>query len=508
CEAEAAVRSSGRRGRVSRPSVIVGDSATGEIDKIDGPYFFFPALARLAALPSRLPLVLPDLGATNIVPVDYVADAITELMHRDGLDGRAFHLVAPKSQPLRDVFTAFARAAGAPTPVASVPGAPVRALLTTTVVPGLDTVRRLLLQRLRIPPVMLEQMSLPTVFTTRSTRDALRGSGLVVPALADYAPVLWEYWRAHLDPDRARRDDPRGPLVGRHVLITGASSGIGRATAGAVAGKGATVLLLARRAGELDAVVEQIRGDGGHAHAYPCDLTDPESVEHTVKTILAERDHIDMLVNNAGRSIRRGLYHSTDRMHDFERTMAVNYFGAVRLTLALLPHMRARRFGHIVNISTAGVPARTPRFAAYIASKSALEGFAEVAAGETLSDGITFTTIRMPLVRTPMIAPTEEYSHGPAASPEQAADMVVRALIERPERIDVPIGTLAEFGSLFAPGFVHRVRSRLYHASPDSAAARGEEPRPAPAGTGVALPVLPAPAVLRRLGRLVPGVHW
>lgn len=509
-EAEQTVRKSDIRWRTYRPSAIVGDSVTGAIDKIDGPYFFFPALARLGALPSGLPLVVPDLGDTNLVPVDYVAAAIVELVHRPGLDGRAFHLVSPRPQPLREVFAAFASAAGAPVPVATVPGGLVRQLLSSTAVPGLDTARRLVLDRLGIPPVMLDHLTLPTVFDDTLTREVLYDSGIEVPDLADYAPALWRYWSEHLDPDRSRRDDPRGPLVDRHVIVTGASSGIGRATALAVAERGARVFLLARRKEELDAVVAQIRAGDGCAYAYPCDITDAASVERTVSSLLADHGHVDMLVNNAGRSIRRSLYHSTDRMHDFERTMAVNYFGAVRLVLALLPHMRRRRFGHIVNITTAGVPARTPRFAAYIASKAALEAFAEVAAGETLSDGITFTTVRMPLVRTPMIAPTDEYTEAPAASPEAAAAMVVRALIERPTRIDVPVSTLAEFGSLFAPSTANRVRSRLHHTSSDSGAARGEteERKPTPPALFGALPALTGGTTLRRIGRLVPGVHW
>ncbi|MGI1849406.1 SDR family oxidoreductase [Rhodococcus sp. SJ] len=506
-EAEKAVRASPVRRRIYRPSVIVGSSTTGEITKIDGPYYFFPALAALAALPSRLPLVLPDLGDTNLVPVDYVAAAIVELMHRPGSDGRTFHLVS-RPQPVREVFAALAAAAGAPVPVAGVPGALVRPLLSSSALPGLDAVRRLVLRRAGIPSVVLDQLTFPSRFTDRNTREALRGSGITLPEFAGYAPLLWRYWREHLDPDRARRDDPRGPLVERHVLITGASSGIGRATAIAAAREGAVVFALARRAEELDAVVAAIRADGGSAYAYPCDVTDTAAVEHTVQAILAEHDCIDMLVNNAGRSIRRGLYHSTDRLHDFERTMAVNYFGAVRATLALLPHMRARRFGHIVNISTAGVQARTPRYAAYIASKSALEGFADVAASETRDDGITFTTLHMPLVRTPMIEPTGSYNPGPAISPEDAAQMVIRALVERPKRIDVPIGTVGEFAGLFAPALRDRMFALYYHAYPDAPAARGEKSDTPPQLRTLPRPMLPNPAVLRRVGRLLPGVHW
>ncbi|WP_280363467.1 SDR family NAD(P)-dependent oxidoreductase [Nocardia wallacei] len=311
---------------------------------------------------------------------------------------------------------------------------------------------------------------------------------------------------------RARRD-----LTGRHVLITGASSGIGRAAALAVAAKGAVVFLLARRGDELDAVVQEIRAAGGEAYGYQCDVTDSESVDHTVKTILDTHDHVDMLVNNAGRSIRRAVHRSTDRLHDFERTMAVNYFGAVRMTLALLPRMRERKFGHIVNISSAGVQVATPRFAAYLASKAALDKFAEVTAAEMLADNITFTTIHMPLVRTPMITPSGK--QGPSESPEWAAATIVRALTDRPKRIDVPLGTLAEYGTLFTPRLKDRIMHRYYRALPDSPAAKGEtqpeddtdaeelvpeaEPRRQPTAAGRI-----TRTTLRRAARLVPGTHW
>ncbi|MEV0549526.1 SDR family NAD(P)-dependent oxidoreductase [Nocardia salmonicida] len=308
---------------------------------------------------------------------------------------------------------------------------------------------------------------------------------------------------------RKRRD-----LTGRHVVITGASSGIGRAAALSVADKGGIVFLLARRADELAAVVTEIVDAGGLAYGYPCDVTDSESVDSAVKAILDQHGHVDMLVNNAGRSIRRAIHRSTDRLHDFERTMAVNYFGALRMTLALLPQMRERGFGHIVNISSAGVQVATPRFAAYLASKAALDKFTEVASVETLADGVTFTTIHMPLVRTPMIAPSGD--QGPSESPEWAAGTIVRALAERPRRIDVPLGTLAEYGGIITPKLRDRILHRYYRALPDSPAAKGEsaEDSPAPVPIPRADPKTPSAArkatgtALRRAARWVPGTHW
>ncbi|MFD4292058.1 SDR family oxidoreductase [Rhodococcus sp. NPDC058505] len=510
-EAEKLVRDRGAAWRIYRPAAVVGDSVTGEMDKVDGPYYLFPTIAALAALPARLPVAVPNLGATNIVPVDYVAHAVVELMMTPGRDGEVFHLVNPRPQPIREIYAALAAAAGAPHPVADLPALVAAPVLRP---PGhaATAARNEALRRLGIPPVILDHLALPTTFDSTATRAALHGTGITVPPFGSYADTLWRYWRGHLDPDRHRRPDPAGPLVGRHVLITGGSSGIGRATATAVAAKGARVLLIARGAADLDATVTEIRDAGGDAHGYPCDLTDDAAVTATVARILADHDHVDMLVNNAGRSIRRGVYASTGRVHDYERTMAVNYFGAVRLVLALLPGMRDRRFGHIVNISTAGVQGRTPRFSAYVASKSALDGFTDTVAAETLSDGITFTTIHMPLVHTPMIAPSGRANVGRVLSPGHAAAMVVRALVERPKRIDVPLGTLGEFGNLFAPATKDRILHRLYLAYPDSPAARGQ----APAAPDTRSPVRAAERhrrsaaarACRRLARLVPGTHW
>ncbi|MGA9870430.1 MAG: SDR family oxidoreductase [Rhodococcus sp. (in: high G+C Gram-positive bacteria)] len=513
-ESEQIVRQSAADWRVYRPSAVLGHSRTGEIDKIDGPYFFFPFFAELAKLPGALPITVPDFGSTNLVPVDFVAAALVELIHRNPAGQHVFHLVNPEPQSMREVYAAFSAAAGAKARIIGVPGV----IAAPVVAPRLGAVRlgrNAVFSKFGLPPVMLDHLTLPTTFDSSATRNALHGSGIEPPPLAEYADALWTHWRKNLDPNRARRSDPRGPLASRHIVITGGSSGIGHATARAAARKGATVILLARRADELDAVVAGIRAEGGDAHGYPCDVTDAESVSRTVKAILSEHDHVDMLVNNAGRSIRRSLYRSTDRLHDFERTMAVNYFGAVRLVLALLPQMRERRFGHVVNISSAAVQSHTPRFAAYVSSKAALDAFAEVAAAETLSDGITFTTIHMPLVATPMITPSGDKNPGPVVSPEKAAAMVIRALVEKPKRIDTPLGTLGQFGSIFTPRSKDRTMHQFYRRFPDSAAAKGEKHEPA-------LPTDPAPRttydassatarvgrLARRVGRLVPGANW
>jgi thioester reductase-like protein len=462
--------------RIYRPAVVVGHSRTGEMDKIDGPYYLFPAISRLAALPN-MPIVGPDLGDTNIVPVDYVAKSLLELVTKAGLDGRTFHLVSPEPQSVVSVYNAFAKAAGAPTITVELDprlSKGVMALVKLSEhIPGVTIARDAVLERVGIPPVLLETMSFPSVFSSASTRKALAGAGIEVPRLDDYAATLWRYWREHLDPFRARRHGPRGELDGRRVIITGASSGIGRATALKVAQAGGIPLLVARRQHELEEVRDEIIAAGGHASVYPADLTDEESVHKAVDAMLAEHGRIDMLVNNAGRSIRRSIKLSYNRFHDYERAMAINYFGAVRLILAVLPHMSERKFGHIVNVSSIGVQGIAPRFSAYAASKAALDYFSRIAATETHGDGITFTTIHMPLVRTPMIRPTKIYDAFPTKSPDQGADMVIKALKERPKHIGTPAGQAIGLAYTLTPGLTDALAYQGFRIFPDSAAAGG-----------------------------------
>ncbi|MQA12787.1 MAG: SDR family oxidoreductase [Pseudonocardiaceae bacterium] len=508
--AEALVRESATPWRVYRPAVVVGDSRTGEMVKVDGPYYLLPAIAWLASLrapaPVPMPMPLPDLGATNIVPVDYVADALVELAHRPGLDGRAFHLVAPRPQGMVEVYDAFARAAGAPRASTVLPGAVSRPLLGLAGaaggllgrLPGADSLRSAALAELGVPEEVLPHLTFRPVFDSTATQAELAGSGIRVPDLSEYASVLWGYWARHLDPLRPRLPRPGGPLAGRRVVVTGASSGIGRATALQIAERHGVPLLVARRAEELEEVRAEIERGGGQAHVYSCDITEPESVDELIKQLLADHESIDMLVNNAGRSIRRSVRLSYDRMHDYERTMAVNYFGAVRLTLGLLPHMTTRQFGHIVNISSIGVQTNTPRFSAYVSSKAALDAFARVVASETYGNGVTFTIVHMPLVRTPMIEPTKIYRAFPAATPEEAAGMVVRALEQRPKEISTALGTAGAIAYTVAPRLTDSLLHVAYRVFPDSPSDRESETDESTALTRGA----------RAMIRLLPGVHW
>lgn len=224
-------------------------------------------------------------------------------------------------------------------------------------------------------------------------------------------------------------------INGKRILITGASSGIGREAALQLAACGAHVILLARREDELEAVVSEVQSRGGSAEAHVVDLNDFDAIDTLAEQLLAGGQRIDVLVNNAGRSIRRPITESLDRFHDFERCMRLNYFAPVRLSLKLLPAMLGQGDGHIINVLTWGTLLPSPRFAAYVGSKQALHGFSDAIASELAGKGIAVTTMHYPIVRTPMIAPTKQYKKLPGMSAEQAGAWIVKAVEKRPPRM-------------------------------------------------------------------------
>ena len=240
-------------------------------------------------------------------------------------------------------------------------------------------------------------------------------------------------------------------VSGRVVLVTGASYGIGEAAARKLAAAGATVLLVARSRERLQELADEVSRLGPTAYPHPADLSDPDSVDSLVGDVLTRHGHVDVLVNNAGKSIRRSIDRSYDRFHDFQRTIDINYLGPVRLLLALLPAMRERGSGHIVNVSTVGVrvpPA--PRWAAYQASKAAFDVFLRSVAVEAEADGIAATSIYMALVHTRMSAPTPIFRYLPGLRPDEAADLICKAIVERPKTIGPWWATAAELGSAVA----------------------------------------------------------
>ena len=263
-------------------------------------------------------------------------------------------------------------------------------------------------------------------------------------------------------------DSLSGAVRGRIVLITGASSGIGEAAARRLGAAGATVLLVARTREKLEEVADGVEETGGTAFVHPCDLSDVDDIGRLTDEVLAEYGHVDVLINNAGKSIRRSINRSYDRFHDYQRTMQLNYFAPVKLVLGLLPEMRERSSGHIVNVSSIGLQMNTPRFAAYLASKAALDAFSRSIGPEVIGDGVHITTVYMPLVRTPMIAPTKIYDRFPTLSPEEAAEMLTEAIRKRPKRVATALGNLGQLTYAIVPGAQDLLVNRAYQLFPES----------------------------------------
>jgi short-subunit dehydrogenase len=289
-------------------------------------------------------------------------------------------------------------------------------------------------------------------------------------------------------------------VKGRVVLITGASSGIGEATALKIGRAGGTVLLVARTRDKLDGVAAEVQDAGGTAYVHPCDLSKPDDVDQMAQEILDQHGQVDVLVNNAGKSIRRSVNRSYDRFHDYQRTMQLNYFAPVKLILDLLPVMRERGSGHIVNISTMGLQVNTPRFAAYLASKAALDAFSRSIGPEIIGDGVHITTVYMPLVRTPMIAPTKLYDRFPTLSPEEAADLICDAIRKRPKKVATVLGNLGQLTYAIAPGAQDLVVNRAYQLFPEGGPEGGGEAETPPDRR--------TEAERRAFAQATRGVHW
>jgi len=506
-DSEGIVRKECRRPwRVYRPAIVVGHSKTGEIDKIDGPYYFFKLIQKMRkALPQWMPTVGIEGGRINIVPVDFVVDAMDHIAHRKGLDGGCFHLTDPEPRRIGEILNLFAKAAHAPQMTMRL-NAKMFGFIPDFVVDSamsLAPVRRIqkqVLADLGIPKDMFKFINYPTRFDNRDCAKALKGSGIAVPPLEEYAWRLWDYWERNLDPDLFIDRSLAGKVKGKVIVITGGTSGIGEATAYKMAEAGAQVVVVARDPGKAAPVMARIKSLGGKGKFVSCDLADLADCDRLVAAVLKEFGRCDYLVNNAGRSIRRGIASSFDRFHDFERTMQLNYFGSLRLIMGFLPAMMKQNRGQVINISSIGVLTQAPRFSAYVASKAALDSFTGCAASEFADNNITFTTINMPLVKTPMIAPTKLYNHVPTLTPEQAADLVVEAIVYKPVRIATRLGIFGALLHAVAPKATQIILNTAFRMFPDSTAAQGRK-------EGAPRDVELTPEQVA-FAQITQGIHW
>ncbi len=471
--------------RVYRPGMVVGDSKSGEMDKVDGPYYFFKLIQKMRKyLPSWMPTIGIEGGRINIVPVDFVVDAMDHIMHMEKGDGKAFHLTDPNPHRVGDVLNIFCKAAHAPRMeirinaalFGFIPRGIKKSVMSLT--PAVR-IRNAVMKDLALPEEMMQFVNYPTRFDSRETEKALKGTGIACPNLDSYAWVLWDYWERHLDPDLFIDRTLKGKVKGKVVMVTGGSSGIGLAAAKKLVEAGAIVVIVARDKEKLAIAqreIEECAKNGGRVFTYSADVGDEKACAEFAAVVNEKHGGVDILINNAGRSIRRAIENSYERFHDFERTMSVNYFGALRVTMAFLPGMQKKRKGHVLNISSIGVLTNAPRFSAYVASKAALDAFTRCAASEFADTGIKFTTINMPLVRTPMIAPTKLYANVPVLAPEEAADLICNAIVYEPVRVATRMGIFGEVLHALLPRIAQIVMNTSFRMFPDSDAAKVKDP--------------------------------
>ncbi|MGU5682710.1 SDR family oxidoreductase [Aeromonas allosaccharophila] len=443
--------------RIYRPGIVVGDANTGEMDKIDGPYYFFKTIQKLRRLlPPWMPAIGVEGGRINIVPVNFVVDAMAHIAHQDGEENKTFHLTDPNPMRVGDMLSTFSRAAHAPEPAirinaslfSFIPRHLTAMLMTMTPV---RRIRDAAIADLGLPKDIFRLINYPTRFDSRETQRLLKGTGIEVPPLHSYAWRLWDYWERHLDPELFIDRSLRGRVEGKVVLVTGATSGIGRATARKLAGAGAIVVTIARDEQKIAETQAEFAELGLTMQVYQGDLADLAQGEAITRQIVEEHGGVDILINNAGRSIRRSIEDSFERFHDLERTMQLNYFGALKVIMGVLPTMIEKKKGHIINISSIGVLTNAPSFSAYVASKSALDAWVRTAASEFADKGVSFSIINMPLVKTPMVAPTKVYEQVPMMTPEEAADLVCDTIINKHVRLATRLGVFGQVVHALAP---------------------------------------------------------
>jgi NAD(P)-dependent dehydrogenase (short-subunit alcohol dehydrogenase family) len=485
-QSEAVVRSFREQARfrilIYRPSAIIGHSQTGYIDKIDGPYYLFILVSQLKRwIPSVVSIpVLKTRMTLDMVPVDYVvqglicisqqaADALTD-------DSFCFHLTNPDSPSLSELFLLLLKYADGPAAGPRIPIDGVTKFLGIKqfkLALQLKAVRMLkkeLFDLLKLPESALEALMPNVTFSADRTCKLLKESAIELPRLEVYIETLWQYYSRHLDPYKHRSFYARKAFKGKRVLITGGSSGIGLESAKLAFQHGAHVILVARHADKLaaaEAAIKQLPAEGGQITTYPCDLSDLEACDALIESVKNSFGCVDILYSNAGRSIRRSVSKSEGRFHDLERTMQLNYFGAARLIMGILPLMRQQGSGHIIHSSSMGTLSATPRFGPYMASKIALDTLMDAMAAELTNHNIQFSSIKFPLVKTPMVAPTSAFKNAKLTSPEQAANMFMDTVIDKTRHKLTATGALLGFVAWISPKFMTQLYNYGFQIWPD-----------------------------------------
>jgi NAD(P)-dependent dehydrogenase (short-subunit alcohol dehydrogenase family) len=467
--------------RIYRPSAIVGHSKTGEMDRIDGPYYGFLLVSALKKmLPPWMPLVAPKINTLmDMVPVDYVADAMYTLsmMKKSELteDLFCFHLTDPHAPTMTKLTKLILSAANGPAMQFTFStdwAKPYLAMMgKTSNLKTIELLKNGLLNSLDIPVQTFDAMMPGVRFSAGETARLLKSKGVVLPKLETYMDALWDYYNRNLDPDRNKEERCERALRGKVVLITGGSEGIGFFSAKRCAAYGARLILAARNPDKLNSALSKLapiaEKNGGSVEVFTCNISNLNECDALVDHVLKQYGHVDILFNNAGLSIRRSIGKALDRFHDFQRTMQTNYFGALRILMGFLPSMIERKSGHVLYSSTMGTLAPTPRFGAYAASKSAMDALSDSMAAEFADRNIYFTSIKFPMVKTGMLAPTDDYKDMPAASPEAAAQMFVDAVLNKPRKQMTGLGMTIGIINLIKPNMMTQTYNYFYKIWPD-----------------------------------------
>ena len=467
---------------IYRPSAIVGHSKTGYIDKIDGPYYLFTLISLLKRwVPGKVPLpVFQTQVALDMVPVDYVVAALLNISQHQSKTLSAeqfcFHLTNPDSPSLSDLFQMLLKLADGPAIGLTIPidgitkFAGIPQLKLALQLKAIRMLKKELFSLIGIPESVTNALMPKVTFSADRTRALLAGTDIQLPPVETYLEHLWDYYAKHLDPYKNRIFYAKKTFKGKRIIITGGSSGIGFEAAKIAYGLGAHVLLVARNTDKLkicESELKHLTTEGGQVSSFSCDLSEADACDQLIRFVQDTFGGVDILFSNAGRSIRRSVAKSEGRFHDLERTMQLNYFGAARLILGLIPCMKRQGGGHIIHSSSMGTLSATPRFGPYMASKIALDTLMDSMAAEFANHNIHFSSIKFPLVKTPMVAPTAAFKKAKLTSPEQAAKMFMDTVIDKNRHKMTATGSLLGFVAWVSPNFMTQLYNYGFQIWPD-----------------------------------------
>ena len=453
--------------KIFRPGIIVGSSIDGYIEKVDGIYYIFNLLSELKKnLPAWFSLACPEGGILNLVPVDYVAKAIHKIS-KSQTKNDIFHITDSAPYSFGQIIELLLQEQNSPKINFTIKNSflnflPKGFLSFLKNNYFLSKIYSVLLEYYKIPKSSLEFINYKTFFDNKNSQKILNKESINCPNLKSYIDVLYQYWDKNKNIENQKEQALVTEIKNKHIVLTGATSGIGLETLKALSCYNINLTVIARDLVKLDKKITDIKNIKANIYKIKADFTDERQIKKAITKSITKFKNVDIIINNAGFSIRRDILKSNNDLENYKKLMQINYFAPLSLILSALDSMKQQNSGHIINISSIGVLTKAPKFSGYIAAKSALENFSYAADAELDKHNIKFTNINMPLVATPMINPVKIYKDIPTISSIDAKDLIMEAIIKKPKRIATKIGIFVNIIHAIMPSFGQVLNSESF----------------------------------------------